>query len=160
MPQTKLKPLIRYSPRPLSEYAKTLGALTVGPYDSPMLRTTAAWNLAYLSYDYEKSMQHHDPQFTVHVRRTAQTRLDGSGVDLADQDDPTTTVAGWLALPAPRFVHLVANHPILHSLPLFKAYGQDWLSTITARSYLCQTDENPPDNVVDFALAKALLSKF
>jgi hypothetical protein len=69
-------------------------------------------------------------------------------------------VAHLLHHPAPRFVHLIKQLPILATLPMYLKYGQSWLDTITERSRWCQADEVPSDNVVDFSDAKALLSKF
>lgn len=152
-------PVIRYSPRPISDYTKTHAGVELGPGTSVMLKPAQAWNLAYLSYDYDKSIQHPDPEFTVLVRRTCQTKLDGTGLDVVGNSG-VPLVESLLELPAARFVHLITQHPALKTLPMFTAYGQPWLDTITARSYKCQTDESPPDNVVDFSAARALLAKF
>ena len=160
-PQTNMrKTLIRYSPRPLATYRTTGRAADYGPATSAILVQPGAWNLAYLSFDYEQSLQPLDPHFTVNVRRTVKSKLDGSGIDMAGTEHPSLLVESLLALPAPRFVHLIERHPIVHSLPMYLAYGDAWLRTIRTRSFLCQADESPPDNVVDFALASAVLAKF
>ena len=148
--------LIRYSPRPLETYQTGEPGARYGPATSTLLSSQEAWNLAYLSFDYEASLQPLDPHFTVHVRRTCQTRLDGNGLELVSSDD-RGLVSSWLRLPAPRFVHLVRNHKHMKELPLYEAYGDRWIATIEQRSRLCQTHELPPDNVVDFSAAKALL---
>jgi hypothetical protein len=154
--------MIRYSKRPLSEYRYGPPPAEYGPGTSALLRQPAAWNLAYLSFDYDKHAQHSDPQFTVLVRRTVQTRLDGSGVDVAGIEDHSRLVASLLHLPAARFVHLVKQLPVLHNLPMFQSYGQTWLNTIAERSYLCTVDDGPAflDFVGDLTQAKQLLSKF
>lgn len=154
---TETHPVIRYSPRPISEYSRKTAGIETGPPGSAMLRTGAAWNLAYLSHDYDLGPPP-SPDFTVMVRRTCQTKLDGSGFDVATED-PSGTVAALLALPAPRFVFLIKSHPVLSALPLYAKYGHSWLDTITKRSYLCQADESPPDNVVDFSAARAFISR-
>lgn len=82
-----------------------------------------------------------DPNFTTHVRRTVQTRLDGSGLGIGE--DPATLVASLLILPAPRFVYLIKKHKALQTLPLYQAYGQDWLSIIEKRSWLCEAESDP-----------------
>lgn len=151
--------LIRYSPRPLSDYRPPPGTSLYGPSTSAMLRTPGAWNLAYLSWDYDKCLDPDDHKFTVHVRRTCQMKLDGSGLDLAGTEPLNKLVESLLLLPAPRFVHLIEQHAILPSLPIYVAYGSTWLDTIKARSHLCQTYDDPPDNVVDFAAAKSLIDK-
>lgn len=124
-----------------------------------MLKLPAAWNLAYLSHDFEKSLLHFDPQFTVNVRRTIQYRLNGLGVDIADADPAHHRIESLFLLPAPRAVHLLLEHPLVFKLPMYQAYGDEWIKTIRTRSYLCQADESPPDNVVDFSLAKALIDR-
>jgi hypothetical protein len=154
------KPLIRYSPRPLSDYKVGAQGSFIGPATSTLLNTAGAWNLAYLSHDYDKVLMHPDPQFTVNVRRTAQMRLDGSGIDLAGSAPLSKLVGSLLMLPAPRFVYLINQHPIMAQLPLFMIYGQSWLKTIEERSHLCQADERPPDYICDYSMANSVLTKF
>lgn len=111
-----------------------------------MFDTTEIWNLAFLSHDFEQRLFHPDADFTVLVRRCAQMRLDGSGLDHAMLDLPVI-VAGLLRLPAPRFVPLIGRHPVLPSLPLFQRYGLPWLESMDTRSRLCRADiVDPPDN--------------
>jgi hypothetical protein len=151
--------MIRYSPRPLADYVSK-GSPRYGPATSSLLKTVGSWNLAYLSFDYELSLQPLDPHFTVHVRKTCQTLLDGSGLDIVGQHPPSAVVESLLLLPAPRFVHLIQQHPILPQVPMYLAYGDKWLETITARSHVCQTHEDPPDNVEDLAAARDALAKY
>jgi hypothetical protein len=148
--------LIRYSPRPLESYQTGEPGSRYGPATSTLLSRQEAWNLAYLSFDYEEALQPLDAHFTVHVRRTCQTRLDGNGIELVASDD-RILVSSWLRLPAPRFVHLIKAHKHLRDIPMYVAYGDQWVSTIEHRAHLCQTHEDPPDNVVDFSAARALL---
>lgn len=153
--------VIRYSLKPIDDYTRAMrGGIRVGPAQSSMLRTPETWNLAYLSFDFETGPLHPDPEFTINVRRTVQARLDGSGPDLSGTEDPTRLVQSLLRLPAPRFVYLIERHPVLKSLPMYVAYGQSWLDTMNTMSRRCLAEELPPDNVVDFSQAKALLAKF
>lgn len=129
--------MIRYSPRPRDQYFRKVGSTILGPVTSKLLDRVEMWNLAYLSFDYERTLEHPDPLFTTHVRRTAQSRLDGSGP--APGECPTKLVESLLNLPAPRFTYLVLrNKPLLQSLPLFKAYGAAWLQSIAERERLCE----------------------
>jgi hypothetical protein len=123
-----------------------------------MLTTTGAWNLAYLSYDYERSLTHKDPQFTVNVRRTIQMKLDGSGLDLA-MNPVSGVVESLLQLPAARFVYLISQNPILVQLPMYLAYGHAWLKSIEERSFLCQVDSYQPEPIDDVSMAKAELAR-
>lgn len=139
MTQTHRQEMINYSPLPRSSYRWTSGGHSYGPATSALLDTQETWNLAYLSHDYTSGRDHPDPQFTSHVRRTAQSRLDGTGADLTDSCS-IEVVASLLRLPAPRFAYLIRKHPALPSLPMFKVYGQPWLDLIDQRSRLCSVD--------------------
>ena len=153
--------MIRYSPRPLSTYSRKIGQTKIGPADSAMISNTGIWNLAYLSYDFEKSLQHPDPNFTVLVRHTFRTRLDGSGVDIAGIQNPDELVGSLLALTAPRFTHIISRHRVLTTLPMYQAYGYTWLATIDARARVCQFDdedsESTPPEQLDLSAARANL---
>ncbi len=129
--------MIRYSPRPRDQYFRKVGSTILGPVTSKLLDRVEMWNLAYLSFDYECALEHPDPLFTTYVRRTVQSRLDGSGP--APGECPTKLVESLLNLPAPRFTYLVLrNKPLLQSLPLFKAYGAAWVQSIVQRERLCE----------------------
>ena len=96
-PKTRPKHMLRYSPKPIEAYTKVLAGKPYGPAESKLLDTAQAWNLAYLSHDYDAEFQHKDPMFTTHVRRTLQTKLDGSGLGIGH--DPTTLVGSLMGLP-------------------------------------------------------------
>lgn len=148
---------IRYSPRPKDTYPGTREGTRYGPATSTLLDTQEAWNLAYLSHDFEKVLIHKDPYFT-NVRRTTQTLLDGSGLDLTGSNPPSGLVASLLRAPAPRFVHLIQRHAVLSSLPMYTAYGEAWLTTIEARAHICCVDDWEPDNISDLTQASAVLA--
>jgi hypothetical protein len=131
---------MNYSPQPLSTYRWRSGESEYGPATSALLTTQAAWNLAYLSHDYANVRVPPDPMFTVHVRKTTQVRLDGSGGDLTGMSKGL--VGELLLLPAPRFVYLIKHHPVLPQLPMFKSYGQQWLEVIEKRSRICVSDSH------------------
>jgi hypothetical protein len=123
-----------------------------------MLTTTGAWNLAYLSHDFERTLWHGDPQFTVNVRRTTQMKLDGSGLDMV-MDPASEVLESLLNLPAPRFVYLISQHPLLVHLPMYLAYGHMWLKTIEERSFLCEVDGYQSGEISDCSLALAELER-
>ena len=79
--------------------------------------------------------------FAVHVRRSTQTLLDGTGLDLCCMRDAGHLVEGLLRLPAPRFVYLIRRHPVLAKLPLYLAYGDAWLDLIESRSRNCLIED-------------------
>lgn len=133
-------PVIRYSMKSMESYLKTPGR-SLASAGSPLLDTPERWNLAYLSHDYEKRVWHKDPMFAVHVRRSTQTLLDGTGVDLCGMHDACHLVEGLLRLPAPRFVYLIRRHPVLAQLPLYVAYGEAWLNLIELRSRKCVIED-------------------
>jgi hypothetical protein len=149
---------IRYSPRPRETYQGFVEGRGYGPATSALLDSQEAWNLAYLSHDFEKVLMHRDPYFTTHVRRTTQTLLDGSGLDLTGSSPRSGLVASLLRAPAPRFVYLIQRHAVLKSLPMYTAYGEAWLTTIEARARICCVDDWEPDNISDLTQAKAALA--
>lgn len=138
---------MRYSPRPQGAYLETPG----------LLDTTERWNLAWLSHDYAQG-HHRNPEFTTLVRRTSQSKLDGSGVALIPGDD--ATVASLLRLPAPRFVYLIKGHAALPSLPLFQTLGASWLEGMDSRSKGCWYDDQGlvPEPVEGTAEAQELIN--
>lgn len=149
---------IRYSPRPRETYQGSVEGTRYGPATSTLLDSHEAWNLAYLSHDFEKVLTHKDPYFTTNVRRTTQTILDGSGLDLTGSSPVSGLVASLLRAPAPRFVYLIQRHATLKSLPMYTAYGEAWLATIAARARICCVDDWEPDNISDLTQAKTVLA--
>jgi hypothetical protein len=150
-------PPVRYSEKPIEEYRQVIGGKVYGPAMSTLLSQSQAWNLAYLSFDFDSHLHHPDPYFSTNVRRTIQSRLDGSGLDLAGLHQPAELVQSMLDLIAPRFVYLIRRSPILESLPMYLAYGPSWVDLIDQRARLVTTDhyEDPP---VEVSLAKAYLA--
>lgn len=130
---------MRYSPKPMQDYGQA----------SAVIDTAERWNLAYLSHPFETHQLHKDPHFSVHVRRTSQTRLDGGGLDLLGTCPPELLVEGFFRLPAPRAVYLLQNSRVLEWTPLWAAYGKPWLHTMQARAKGCWYDERglEPDPV-------------
>lgn len=143
--QTEL--MMRYSPKPRAAYIKIVVGHAYGAATSALLDKPEIWNLAYLSHDYENKVDHVDPNFTTHVRRSCQMKLDGTGLGIGL--NPSKLVASMLTLPAPRFVYLIKRHKILATLPLFITYGQEWLTMIEERSRLCTTEDAEGEATTD-----------
>lgn len=151
--------MIRYSPKPKEDYTEVHSGKSYGVGTYSLLDSPEMWNLAYLSFDFDSSVYHKDPDFSTHVRRTCQSKLDGSGPDLVGSALASELIASLLSLPAPRFVYLIENHPVLPNLPMYLAYGPEWLTTIRSRAKICQVEDGPEDVILDLSLAKAVLGR-
>ena len=145
-PRTNSPSILCYSPRPLATYKAKGVKIDYGPATSAMLTSPEAWNLAYLSHDFETRLQHPDPNFTVLVKRTVQFRLDGSGSDIVSEG-VSGLFGSLLNQPAPRVVYLLRQHPALTQLPLYVAYGEAWLEVMGQRERLCCA-ELPDDRLL------------
>lgn len=156
-------PPIRYSPRPLEEYVSQDGKH--GPGADQRVDRVEVWNLAYLSFDYERGLLHPDPQFLTRVRRSCQLDVTTGAVDLtfgANGSGTERLLLERLRMPAPWFVNwLLKNKPVMYKTPLFEAYGQSWLATIERRARLCHThDTEPEEPLHDLSQATGLLLQF
>ena len=89
---------MRYSNRPIEDYKTVVNGRTYGPASSVILCEPEAWNLAFLSHDFDECFVHSDPYFSTNVRRTVQSKLDGTGPDLASQYPATALVQSLLTL--------------------------------------------------------------
>lgn len=158
-PNTRHQHMLRYSPKPVEGYTKVLGGKSYGPADSALLNTPAAWNLAYLSHDWQAQFQHPDPMFSTHVRRSIQTRMDGTGLGLLE--DESSLVGSMMAMTAPRFVYLIRRSQALTSLPLYLAYGKSWLDTVDSRARHCEWGAPDEPNIAALSLdaARSIIAK-
>lgn len=145
----------RYSPEPIESYRfATLFKFLV---DDPI-----AWDLAYLSWDFEAGKDIPDPQFSTNVRRTLQFVTRSGVIDLANEAPPAATVRGLMRHTPPRSVKLILGLPRLVELPMFKAYGPPWAKTLQSRSRLYR---EPHDAGLDFEIkvltqATEVIAKF
>lgn len=155
----ELNPTIRYSPKPLEEYPRT----PTGPAGDSRVDRVTVWNLAYLSHDFDRFPLHKDPHFLTHVRRSCQYDLETGAVDLAGwAKGGVDLLDNKLLMPAPWFVNwLMKNRRVMINLPLFKAYGQSWVSAIEERCRICHTHgEGEPEDLLDLSVAKGVLLRF
>ena len=144
-----MKHTVRYSPRPIEKYSTRAS----GPATSNFLREDpAAWNLAFLSHDYDDRREHPDPKFTSLVRSSTQMILSSGSLDLAGLQPPLKKVQGLMGLPAPQAVVNLLKLRRLGQLPLYRAYGADWCDTIQRRSYLAQAPDNDANPELDFPI--------
>lgn len=154
---------MRYSPKPIEHYGRTIAGKFIGPAMMMMLMDDPeAWNLAYLSFDFEKRPVHTNAQFTVLISRTLATRLDTGVVDHSGKVPDKVLVRHLLRAPAPFFVEAMAKHPLLTQLPLYRALGPAWWLTVCERSRhaAAYVDEPGVDNVSSLDEAVQLLSRF
>lgn len=107
------------------------------------------WNLAYLSWDFESKRAIPDSHFSVNCHRTLQFVVETGELDLAGSIPNKFKVRGLMSCPAPQAVHRIANLSRVKELPLFRAYGQNWLDTLVARSRLYR---EPEDFEFDFEI--------
>lgn len=130
----------RYSPHPIDFYSTA--------NQSQILQNDpAAWNLAYLSWDFDSHKVWPDPQFSTQVRRSLQFVVESGKLDLIDEVPASLTVRGFLLRPAPMAVKMLLGMRRLAELPLSKAYGATWIATIQERSH---NYREPHDAVLDF----------
>lgn len=141
-------PEIRYSPRPRTSYC-ALGR--TGPVAESLYDRPEVWNLAYLSHDFDRLITTPDSQFAVHVRKTCQfdvrrwviDRTFGAAGNFKD------LLAYQLRMPAPYFVRwLKQRRYLLPYLPLYQAYGEEWLGAIENRARVCHVREDPVEPLI------------
>ncbi|MBT2325526.1 hypothetical protein J7E62_24640 [Variovorax paradoxus] len=149
---------MRYSPRPIEDYGRVIRGKFIGPRTSLLIKEDAErWNLAFLSFDYDARPVPQNPQFTSLVVKTVATRLDTGAIDYNARGP--LIVRSLLKLPAPQFVKVIEFHSILTQLPLYRALGNSWLTTIKERSYLCATaGSDVEDDVESLAMAQQVLA--
>lgn len=129
---------MRYSPNPLDAYPTASRSLL-------LLRSPEAWNLAWLSWNWEDN-PNLDVNFTAAVHQTLNTVLKTGKVDLTSSVPDSAKVASLMRLPPPQAAHKLAWHPGTPTLPLYLRYGPEWLETLTARARMYR---EPHDLVLD-----------
>lgn len=170
--RTELPPFaVRYSPRPLDDYACRIRDFSCGPASSTLLkRSTAVWNLAWLGFDYEAHFNypfHKDPAYNVRVYHSTNYVMAVRSVDISALSPDEVKVAGMLRYPAEEFVDwLIATDTYRH-LPLYETYGDEWLQTIQRRASLAQGGDVATEltrsammEVPDMTQAQTLLKQF
>lgn len=132
----------RYSPAPIESYKSAC-------MFKLLVDDEVAWNLAYLSWDFEANHGYPDAYFSTHCHRTLQFVISTGELDLASKVPNELKVRGLMSGPAPQVVLRIINLSRVRELPLFRAYGQNWLDTLIARSRLYR---EPYDAEFDFEI--------
>lgn len=140
---------IRYSPNPIENYGAPTSSSSVFKNDQE------AWNLAYLSWDFEKCRTWPDPNFSTHVRRTLQFVIATGALDLTADVNTDRKVRGFLCAPAPAAAYQITNMRRVKELPLYQAYGEKWLTRVNARA---RNYREPYDELFDFAIDDVSIS--
>lgn len=107
-----------------------------------------AWDLGYLSWDFERGMRP-DAQFSVNIHRTLQFVLATGAIDLANSQPAADKVRGLIKGPAPQVALAIASMARLKQTHMYLAYGDVWLETLRQRSHLYR---EPHNEVLDFAV--------
>lgn len=145
----------RYSPKPVAEYRGAAASAILSSDEQ-------AWNLAWLSYDFDSNRFHPDPNFGVYVRRTLMYVPMTGETDITGKMPDRLTIRGILNNTPPRVALELLRLPQRERLPLFKAYGPGWLVTVEERSHLYRAPYNAAydTEVSDFTQALQVLARF
>ena len=109
-----------------------------GPSTLPYLaRDLEAWNLAYLSFNFDAKPVCPFPEFGPLVARTMRTDLTTGlshppGVHLPRH----LTLRPLLRQPPREFASSLLEHPAVRQLPLYRGFGEDWLRVVFERSWI------------------------
>ncbi len=132
--------MTRYSPNPIDAYPRA------APY--AMLRDDpVAWDLAWLSWDFENHARPPDVQLSVNIRRTLQFVIRDGSLDLTGELPDGLKVRGFMRHAAPYAVKLIIDMPLVKETQMYRMYGEAWLSALEARSHLYR---EPYDKAYDF----------
>jgi hypothetical protein len=128
-----------YSPRPMAEYSqKVPGGGSYGPFQSPFLARTEAWNLAWLSHDFERQPLHPDANFTTLIRRTIDFVVKDGVEDITRAAPLRLKIRGVMRLDPDDAVAQIVAMKYLPRVPLFAAYGRAWVTTMQGRIATCR----------------------
>lgn len=129
---------MRYSAKPIEDYGRIVDGEFCGPSTLPALKhDLEAWNLAYLSFNFDAKPVCPFPEFGYLVAKTMRTDLTTgithpAGVPLPRQ----LTVRPFLRQRPREFVSTMLVHPMVRKLPLYKGFGEDWIKVIFERSWI------------------------
>ena len=171
-----MKPAIRYSPKPMSEYTlyepdakpshKDYGATRDSVdfllnEDYPM-----TWNLAYLSHPFELGTPPSNLDFFLWCSRTVRYSVFSGAVSYNLKEifeNPDRFIGGMLLKPAPLLVKwLDENRQKLYATDMYnKGGGHRWLHRIQERAWQCATYDEPDEpKIRSVADARKLLQAF
>lgn len=138
---------LRYSDKPIEAYGQLVDGEHRGPAALSLLREDLqAWNLTYLSFDFEANPSIPPPEFMYLLARTLRTDLE-SGIVCSTSEllAHEATIRPLLQRSPRGFAMALLAHPRVRELPLYKGFGEAWLSRVFERSCLaCEATEESP----------------
>lgn len=129
---------MRYSPHPIEFYDRQVdgrlrGPSSIGAFASDL----EAWNLAFISFAYERQLVCPVAEFPLFIARTLRTDLTTGITHLVGAVVPRhLTIRPLLRLPPREFVSSLLSHANVRRLPLYAGLGEAWLTTVFERSWL------------------------
>ena len=126
----------RYSPRPIDAYSRNVRGVVVGPASSCVLNWDGeAWNLAWLSHEYETMREPADPRFTTLVQQSVNMVRASGRIDITGLLDPSQTMRGLLQLAPEEFMYRAETDGSITRTALYAAYGDAWLDRVRERAH-------------------------
>lgn len=114
----------RYSPLPRNQY---------GPFAaSSLLTSEAAWNLAWLSHDYE-GRKGPNAKFTTAVRSTLAVCTDTGDIDVLGLENPVLRLSNFMTFPPDIAIAAIHASPFFTKMPLHQLLGAKWKDIMISR---------------------------
>jgi hypothetical protein len=135
---------LRYSEKPIDAYGLQGDGAHQGPATLDLLKCDLeAWNLAYLSFDFEATPGIPPPEFMHLLARTLRMDLQtgtvhGPGTRLMRE----VTIRPLLERGPRAFANQLLAHPRVRQMPLYQGFGERWLTLVFERA--CIAREVPP----------------
>lgn len=129
---------MRYSPHPIEFYDRQVDGRLRGPSSiAAFSGDLEAWNLAFISFGYERQPVCPVAEFPLFVARTLRTDLTTAITHPVGAVVPRQlTIRPLLRLPPREFADALLHHTNARRLPLYAGLGENWLSTVFERSWL------------------------
>lgn len=172
-----MKPVIRYSPKPMSEYTLWRPSTpakfdkSTGKLDSRTIQflltvnEPATWNLVYLSHPFERGAPPKDLMLYIWCSHLVRLNIHTGEVTKKHgevAEIPEDYVFHQLLKPAPQFIKwLDDNQEPLKRTGIYETYGDRWLNLIRKRAFKCATYDEPDEpQIRSVAEARKLLQAF
>lgn len=169
-----MKPAIRYSPKPMSEYtlwnptALDRSGAGIGPDIVKNLLIaggTPFWNLIYLSHPFESCMPPAGNMIYSWCLDFIKTNIHtGKTVKYLDDanEAPENHLLHKLEQPAPQFIKWLDDNPqVIQNSAIYATYGDRWLNLMRKRAFKCATYDEPDEpKIRSVAEARKLLQAF
>lgn len=169
-----MKPVIRYSPKPMSEYtlwnptALDRSGAGIGPDIVKNLLIAGGipfWNLIYLSHPFETCMPPAGNMIYSWCLDFIKTNIHtGKTVKYLDDanEAPEDHLLHKLEQPAPQFIKWLDDNPqVIQNSAIYATYGDRWLNLMRKRAWQCATYDEPDEpKIRSVADARKLLQAF